>query len=384
MPAMAPGPLPQQALRRRRRWLPIPSCKRISICLVVAIIPLFLVLVLFVLLPAHISLHHDAEYFRTLESYREWKHLPPELRDDPLFRQSDSWNERSVVPLIKDITQLSSMNWLRQMEFHDDWTAEYPAQEFWIYVGGSPKGETRTVVAKSKENAAPQRQKSIYDDDDDDGDDGYDYGRVKLFSWNWILEGVRNLILNTETLRRVFGFIISLPGPSCVDSPEICHSFNNGFDRLLELYHTQRQYQSANTGLTFVDCDVSPYICDEWGVDPVMLIHVRTSSPCRMEMSPFRWYCSVKWHFVALPLRKMPIQRTVRLSDLVSASSSIAPVSGQAKGSGGKSSKAFDPVVPVFPSAFEQLHSMVSYSGSVEALKFEDHEILEIKGEPKD
>ncbi|KAL1868345.1 hypothetical protein Plec18167_008270 [Paecilomyces lecythidis] len=373
---MAPGPLPQQAPRQRMRWLRVPSCKRISICLILAIIPVLLVLVLFVLLPAHISISYDAEYFRSLESHGDWRYLPPELRDDPLFRQTDPWNEPSVVPLIKDITQLSSMHWLRQMEFHEDWTAEYPAQEFWIYAGGSPKGESPTVVTKSKKNV-PQKQKSIYGDDDDDD---YDYGRVGWFSWRWVLEGVKNLILDTDFLRKIFGSIISLPGPSCVDSPDICHSFNSGFDRLLELYHTHRQNQTANTGLTFVDCDVSPYICDEWGVNPVMLIHVRTSSPCRTEMSPFRWYCSVKWHFVALPLRKLPVQRTVRLSDLVSASSSIAPISSQ-KGPSEKSFKRFDPVVPVFPSAFEQLHSMVSYSDSVEALEFQEHEILEIRGD---
>lgn len=373
---MAPQPTPQRGVRRRK-CLPFLSCKRVSICCAIVLVPLLLVFVLLGILPAHIAVSHDAEYFRTLESYDGWNsNLPPELLDDPLWQREVPWNERQVTPLIKDLTQLSTSTWLRQMDFYDDWTAEYPMQEAWIYIGGSPKSEKNNRAAEEKAiPKTPPQQKSIFDDDDDDDYDGE--------GWlSWIFQGVKKLILNSDFLRRIFGSLMSLPGPSCVDPADICHSFNKGFDRLIELYHTHRENQTAHTALTFVDCDVSPYLCDEWSVDPVLLAHMQTSSLCKLELDPFRYRCSVKWRFVALPLQKMPFQRTVRLSDLVSASSSIAPIVNQAAGSGEKSPKTFDPVVPVFPSAFEQLHSMVSYSGSVEALEFQEHEIIDIKVDP--
>ncbi|KAF2397045.1 hypothetical protein EJ06DRAFT_551107 [Trichodelitschia bisporula] len=56
---------------------------------------------------------------------------------------------------------------------------------------------------------------------------------------------------------------------------------------------------SSPASLAFVDCDVSAVLCDVWwGVQPVMLAHFRTGSPCHMELDPFRFVCSTPYEQV--------------------------------------------------------------------------------------
>jgi hypothetical protein len=304
---------------------------------------------------------HELEYSAELRHYKEiesrWntfaKHMPSVL-DVPGVERPVPWNERRSVPLIKDITQLWTGTWKKQMQLYEDGTAEYPSQEFWIYAGGRSKMEEW----KEEEGASSQTGTSSSD-----------------WKKNLISRAYKQLNTFTGDL------LPSLPGPHCIDEPHICNAYNRAYDRLIELYHTHRANQTSRAGVAFVDCDNSPALCDEWMVQPVILIHVRTQRPCRTEFKPqLHFICSVKWRFVALPLKKMPFTRTMRLSSLLamessSSSSSIITPPGKGLLPGRRDN---DPVVPVFPSAFEQLHSLVSYYGSVDALDFEEREMEEI------
>src|ERR1700712_4716742 len=98
---------------------------------------------------------------------------------------------------------------------------------------------------------------------------------------------------------------MSLPGPSCVDPGYICDSFNDGFNRLIEYYHTHRQrpYVEVSSSLAFVDCDNSPYVCDFFQMDPPVLLYLETQGNCEHHIPSFRSICGTKWQFVSLPLK---------------------------------------------------------------------------------
>ena len=192
---------------------------------------------------------------------------------------------KRLTPLIHDIGQLRSWGWEEQLQLYDDGFGQYPHQQHWIYVGGT------------------HRKRSIF-----------------------------------EKLR-----VYSEPNGSCVDEPYICDSFNDGFNRLLEYYHTHGTSRTSRASYGFMDCDVSPLLCDIFGIDPVMLLHLETKEPFKIEMEEeFRWICTTKWSLVSLPLKKMPFTKTQRIGGYV---------------------------VPVFPSAFEQLAALVTWDGAVDALK---------------
>ncbi|KAL1987206.1 hypothetical protein VTN96DRAFT_4538 [Rasamsonia emersonii] len=347
---------PPRDIRRRKSFLfSILSCKCVSIFILLVFVLPMMTLFLLLAIPMFIAKKHELQYFSELEHHREvesqwdffakkmpWMlEVPTEVRPE----RPVSWNERRV-PLIKDITQLWSGTWKQQMQLYEDGTAEYPSQEFWIYIGGTSKMEETTSPGKSSQ--------------------------ARSFDWK------KSFRAAFTRLNSYMGDILpTLPGPNCVDEPHICHAYNNAFDRLIELYHTHRVNQTGGAGLAFADCDVSPALCDEWATNAVVMVHVKTQSPCRTEFEPsFRFICSVKWRFVGLPLKKMPFYRTMPLSSLLAMSPSspsiITPPSKELPG------RDNDPVVPVFPSAFEQLHSLVSYDGSVEALDFEEYEVEEI------
>ncbi|KAF2098222.1 hypothetical protein NA57DRAFT_77014 [Rhizodiscina lignyota] len=136
--------------------------------------------------------------------------------------------------------------------------------------------------------------------------------------------------------------VFSLPGGGCVDPHETCDAFNRAFDRFVELMHTKTVWPSRGL-LRFVDCDNSPIVCDRWQVDAVMLAHVKMGH-CNMLFKPeVRWICDVRWTYVGLPLKEMPFHRSQKLPD-------------------GR-------VVPIFPSAFEQLYSVMALNGALDALQ---------------
>ncbi|EKD15690.1 hypothetical protein MBM_06318 [Drepanopeziza brunnea f. sp. 'multigermtubi' MB_m1] len=146
------------------------------------------------------------------------------------------------------------------------------------------------------------------------------------------------------------------PNGSCVASADICAAYNEGFNTLIEHYHVDRgidhggKRTSSNAFFTFMDCDVSPVLCGMSRQRPVALLHLKTMQPCRMgrdlASDSVTWSCSVRWSSVGLPLVRMPFKKS-------------RVIAGH--------------VVPVFPTAYEQMHAMVSWDGSLEGIgAFED------------
>ncbi len=244
---------------------------------------------------------HERKYFAELDKLEQtesnWQ-IMAEYLEEFGAEKPLPYNER-LTPLIHDAVQLRSSHWWEQLGLYEanlfEWNfAKYPVQQHWIYVGGT------------------YRERSFLE-------------HFQLYS---------------------------TPNGSCIDEPYICDSFNAGFNQLLEYYHTEGRLRTSRAGYPgFMDCDVSPLICDEFNIDPVMLLHLETKSPCTSEFeTKFRFICSTKWSFVSLPLKKMPFTKTQRIGEYI---------------------------VPVFPTAFEQLHAMVSWDGSVDALELEDGNVYE-------
>jgi hypothetical protein len=339
----SPDPPPPPKIRSKS----FVTCKRISLCVLLGIILPIVIAIALVVIPLLIADSHESTYFATLEadaqndrSYARWSKSGDELLAALLesgdIHEPSPWNQRRL-PLTQDLTQLSSGGWQQQMTLNPDWTSEYPAQEFWVYVGG-------TAPPPPSPDSTPG-----------------------LFS-TLLRQGRRAL---QWFLRYIVG--VSLPGHNCVDPAHLCDAFNGAFNSLVEQYHTHRAGWTGRATLTFGDCDLSPGLCDAWAYDPVFLVHINTHSPCAVERDPtFRFVCAASYRFVSLPLEKMPFARRVWASTLSGASrhSIRRDDAGSAKGG------ADDFVVEVFPSAFEQLHALISYDGAFEALEYdEDHKI---------
>lgn len=244
------------------------------------------------LLPLKISDCHERLYFQEIEKHEsrefQWEYLPT-MRDTFMIKPSP-WNQRPIR-MIQDAIQLTTHGWRGTMQLYADGTGKYPAQEYMIYVGGTPP------------NASEPWHKQLW----------------------------RDLSFFTH------------PGPgTCVDPPEICQSFNEAFNTVLEQMHPKNGRTAHWPLLRFVDCDNSPLVCDWLGVDPVMLIHV-TTGHCEYHFPPMSHTCDMKWTFIPLPLPELPVHRKQRLSD-------------------GR-------IVPRFPSALEQLSSVILYHGSWEAFE---------------
>jgi len=291
---------PQFGLLRLSRRL--PSFRRLCLyaCIWVTVVILLLVpaVIFLALKPFNRALSHERAYFDEISRLdsitSRWQiahDFPKEY--DKLFPPATPapYNER-LTPIIHDVAQLASWNWQKGLDLYENGTAEYPMQQFWIYV------------------AVTYRERGLWE----------------------------KMSLYTE------------PGGACVDAPHICNAFNTAFNTLVENYHTHRTERTSRARLRFVDCDVSPIVCDEWGMDPVMLVNVQTGRPCRTLWPSFTQICSVYWRFVELPLKKMPFTITKRI--------------------GGN-------VVPVFPSAEEQVKAMVMWEGSQDAFKYESHEMAD-------
>jgi hypothetical protein len=139
--------------------------------------------------------------------------------------------------------------------------------------------------------------------------------------------------------------VFSPPGKgSCVDSPSICDSFNVAFNTLAIKSYGPNSANRIRTTLAFMDCDNSPLLCDTFRINPVMLLHLETKPPCFVKKD-HTFVCSKQWTYVSLPLKKMPWERRSRI--------------------GGH-------LVPVFPSAEEQLKILLQWEGRLEELGLEE------------
>lgn len=288
------------SVRVLRRYLPhfrLFSWKRLFFYLAI-LVPLFSGWVYLGYRSYTRALCFEQAYYKEIDRHNslesQWRWVPDLMSNSP---KPLPYNKR-LTPLIHDVVQLYSWGYKEQLSLNEDGTAKYPNQQNWIYVGGTPKKPSSILESLS---------------------------------------------------------VFSPPNGSCTDESYICHSFNEAFNQLLENYHTTegRYARNGRASLGFVDCDVSPLLCDDFHMDPVMLLHVQTKRPCTpMRFPEFDFNCSVKWSLVPLPLKKMPFT-----------SLKIIP--------GGRNA------VPVFPSAIEQLSAMVSWEGSIDGIDLKDWEVYE-------
>ncbi|KAF8855002.1 hypothetical protein BDZ45DRAFT_676511, partial [Acephala macrosclerotiorum] len=262
------------------RLLRTLSYQKLFFCLLIVSIPLLLYLVIFFAIPLYRALEYETAYWNELERLSMidmvWETVPGlQYSNEP---RPPAYNQR-LLPKIHDIAQLATNGWQTQLGLHKDGYAEYPGQQRWIYAAGTPK----------KEPSFWERH-----------------------SWSMA------------------------PNGSCVDAPHICHGFNSAFDHTVELQHTHRRASAAS--LVFMDCDVTPALCDEFGIDAVMLMHLQTMMPCtNKKVGVFDPICSVRWSKFSLPLLKMPWTKQVKIAGYI---------------------------VPVFPTYEEQLASLVGWDGS--------------------
>ncbi len=127
------------------------------------------------------------------------------------------------------------------------------------------------------------------------------------------------------------------------DGPAMCEDYINAFDRVAQYHHVKRP--AAGAFLSFVDCDISPAICDGWHIDSNVLVNMQTMSPCTSHMPTeddpeFRFICTTVFRFLTLPLSKMPT-RSLRK----------------------------------FPGAYEQLLSLTTNDGFIDAIEPLDLEV---------
>ncbi|KAH7398264.1 hypothetical protein BKA66DRAFT_198948 [Pyrenochaeta sp. MPI-SDFR-AT-0127] len=142
---------------------------------------------------------------------------------------------------------------------------------------------------------------------------------------------------------------------SCTDPPHMCTAYQAAFNRVYERWPGINKSRSPQSGtskanLRYVDCDVSPLLCDGiWGL-PVaanMLIHMKIGHECDNSIEGIE-RCSVTWRIIGLPIRKLPWTRRIRIR----------------LDSGGTT------VVPAFPDAEEQLWTLMAYAGAEEGLVY--------------
>jgi hypothetical protein len=166
---------------------------------------------------------------------------------------------------------------------------------------------------------------------------------VQLRSWTWAKQ-LRLYPDGTAEYPMEHVWIYLAGNKTCPkgDGIALCEDYVDAFDRVIQYHHVKRP--AAGAFLSFVDCDLSS-ICDEWGAEANIIVNLQTMSPCTSHLPTdddpeFRFICSAAFRFIGLPLSKTPTRSLER-----------------------------------FPSAYEQLLSLTTNDGfidAIEPLDFED------------
>jgi hypothetical protein len=144
---------------------------------------------------------------------------------------------------------------------------------------------------------------------------------------------------------------------SCVDPAPICNMYNSAFDRVASRFNALTITRTGpsprqRTFLRYVDCDVTPLICDSllgFNTGSVLLVHMKISDEdCDNLSYPGVERCPVTWRFLSLPMWHAPWTRQIRI-----------PLDG-----GGST------IVPAFPDAEEQMWRFISQEGSELGLEY--------------
>ncbi|KAH7347969.1 hypothetical protein BKA66DRAFT_576403 [Pyrenochaeta sp. MPI-SDFR-AT-0127] len=163
-------------------------------------------------------------------------------------------------------------------------------------------------------------------------------------------------------------------GHDCNDPAYICDMYRDAFKRISERwYGTDKSGRAHHEGtstaiLRWVDCDVSPLLCSPfWGLSGSnLLVHMKVGEACDYSMGGLP-RCPITWRWVGLPVYHPPWTRQIRI-----------PLDR-----GGST------VVPAFPSAEEQMWSIMAYSGAEQGLDFSGDRawndistVVPVQGEP--
>lgn len=150
---------------------------------------------------------------------------------------------------------------------------------------------------------------------------------------------------------------------SCTDPPYICEMYNSAFDRIAARWHgidstSTPPGWTSEAELRFIDCDISPLFCYSitfgLGMRAVMLLHVKIEEECSTSIKGVI-RCPTTWRFLALPMLNMPWVRQIRI-----------PLDG-----GGST------VVPAFPSAEEQMWSVMAHADAYQGIEYGNFSIMD-------
>jgi hypothetical protein len=160
---------------------------------------------------------------------------------------------------------------------------------------------------------------------------------VQLRSWTWAKQ-LRLYPDGTAEYPAEHVWIYLASNKTCPkgDGIALCEDFIAAFDRVIQYHHVKRP--AAGAFLSFVDCDFSS-ICDEWWMEGNALVNLQTMSPCTSHLPTdddpeFRFVCTAAFRFIGLPLSKTPTRSLAR-----------------------------------FPSAYEQLLSLTTNDGFIDAIE---------------
>lgn len=144
----------------------------------------------------------------------------------------------------------------------------------------------------------------------------------------------------------------------CDDAAYICDMYLDAFRNISKRwrdprYHGTRFTSTPQALLRWVDCDVSPMLCSPaFGLAGAnVLVHMKTDTECRWDMLP-DGSCPVTWRWIGLPVYQAPWTRKIRI-----------PLEN-----GGST------VVPAFPSAEEQMWSIMTSEGMMDGMSYHDEE----------
>lgn len=144
---------------------------------------------------------------------------------------------------------------------------------------------------------------------------------------------------------------------SCLDPVDMCDAYNIAFDRISTRWHgvgrdRVEHPDTTKALLRYVDCDITPLFCSKFSgvpADPVHLVHLRIGEDC--DWSTHIGSCPVTWRFVGLPVQKLPWTRQIRVS----------------------LDKGGSVVVPAFPSAEEQMWSIMTQPGAEQSTRINEY-----------
>src|SRR5271155_1172381 len=165
---------------------------------------------------------------------------------------------------------------------------------------------------------------------------------VQLRSWTWAKQ-LRLYPDGTAEYPTEHVWIYLAGNKTCPkgDGVALCEDYIDAFDRVIQYHHVKRP--AARAFLSFVDCDLSS-ICDEWWTEANVIVNMQTMSPCTSHLPTeddpeFRFICTTAFRFISLPLSKTPTRSLKR-----------------------------------FPSAYEQLLSLTTNEGFIDAIEPLDFE----------